>query len=593
SAMFAMVFSLAVPPQADGGIMSTWYFALGAISYLLYATIANSLLNSRYRTRIVAETLLSMASLVRAQAEQFVPRGAQPASGPIGRLLREQAAFADQLQAARDVLLESPRTPRRQQLAGMLVCILEMRDQLLACELDVDLLAIHRSQEPVLAALRESLYEHVGRIEALADSFLAGREPERFVSDRSRLEQLPWTAGPAPSILARGLAARVMEMGEEISRLYALARREVQPDLSIVRASWRMFISPTAWSWEPLATLWHWDAPPLRHAIRAALAIATAYAISLLVPWRAHAYWILLTIVVVLRGSLAQTLERRNSRVAGTLLGSVIAGALLWSRLPSPAIMLIVPLAQGVAHAFAVKRYLVTAIAATVLALLQTHLLNADMSVAFQAFERIADTLIGVGVAWAFSYVLPAWERTQIPALVARTLRAQAHHAHVSLELGQLSAVDDRPELQWRLARREVYDSLSALVQAIQRCLSEPRAVRPPLEPLERLVAHSYQLLAQLTAVKTLLLLHRGHLDGGQIAAPLESSMQRIDAILNAHRPSIAAIEQTVSSSEPLALPDPFGRDVTPWLLRRLRSATELAEQIRDEAERVRAPLGH
>jgi uncharacterized membrane protein YccC len=311
-----------------------------------------------------------------------------------------------------------------------------------------------------------------------------------------------------------------------------------------------------------------------------------------MVPWRAHAYWILLTIVVVLRGSLAQTLERRNSRVAGTLLGSVIAGALLSCRLPSYALMLTVTLAQGVAHAFAIKRYLVTAIAATVLALLQAHLLNAAVSPAFQALERIADTVIGVGVAWAFSYVLPAWERNQIPALVARSLVAQGNHAHVSLQFGQAAAMDNRPELEWRLARREAYDSLSALVLATQRSLSEPRAVRPPLAPLWRFVAHGYQLLAQLTAVKTMLLLRRGHLDVDRCGVSLERTMRLITAILDPRaQPTPMPIPQTASSEESLSLPDPFGQDVTPWLLRRLRLATELAQNLHDEAQRICEPL--
>ena len=39
-----------------------------------------------------------------------------------------------------------------------------------------------------------------------------------------------------------------------------------------MRAGWKLFVSPTRWSWRPFTTLWRWDAPPLRHAIRAALA---------------------------------------------------------------------------------------------------------------------------------------------------------------------------------------------------------------------------------------------------------------------------------------------------------------------------------
>ncbi|MDO8251881.1 MAG: FUSC family membrane protein, partial [Rhodoferax sp.] len=513
SIMFAMVFSMAVPDHANSAttFSTGLYFSLGAAAYLLWATLANAVLNARYRVQMLADTLLSLASLMRTQAQQFSPAAAGEQGGRtplIGRLLQQQAALADQLQAARDILLESPRTPRRQRLAGMLMQVLEMRDHLLACELDLDTLKSHAGHAPVLNVLRELLDVLAEEIEQLADALLYGRLPVPFESHRPQLAALHWaedvpsagdSTGPSPAMLARGLASRVGHINDETLRLIALARGEAEPDVALVRTTWQMFVSPTTWSWRPFAAMWRWDAPPLRHAIRAALAIGTAYAISLALPWGTHDYWILLTIVVVLRGSLAQTLERRNNRVLGTLVGCVLAGALLSAHTSLLLLLVILTLAQAIAHAFAIRRYLVTAVAATVLGLLQTHLLNAGTSPVFDVFERVADTLIGVTVAWAFSYVLPSWERTQIPALVARALAAQARHARVALALGQLQAVDNEPELEWRLARREAYDSLSALVQATQRSLSEPRAVRPPLEPLGRLLAHSYQLLAQLT----------------------------------------------------------------------------------------------
>jgi len=298
-----------------------------------------------------------------------------------------------------------------------------------------------------------------------------------------------------------------------------------------------------------------------------------------------------LTIVVVLRGSLAQTLERRNSRVAGTLMGCILAGALLSAHAPVLVLLVVVTLAQAVAHALAVRRYLVTAVAATVLGLVQAHMLNAGATPAFDVVERMADTLIGVAIAWAFSYVLPSWERTQIPALVARTLEAQARHARVALGLGQLQAVDNEPELEWRLARREAYDSLSALVQATQRSLSEPRAVRPPLEPLGRLMAHSYQLLAQLTAVKTMLLLRRGNLKSEQIRAPLMRAAETIEAtLISSPSAGIAGAPCADASPGPVALPDPFENDLSPWVLRRLDLAAGIAVQLRDDANQVLRP---
>ena len=396
---------------------------------------------------------------------------------------------------------------------------------------------------------------------------------------------------PSPAALARGLANRVLHINDEAMRLVALARGDAEPDLAIVRSAWQMFVSPTTWSWAPLGAVWHWDAPTLRHAIRAALAISCAYALSFALPWHAHGYWILLTIVVVLRGSLAQTLERRNSRVLGTLVGCLLAAALLWGHLPPLMLLLIVALAQAVAHAFAIRKYLVTAIAATVLGLVQAHLLNAGTSPAFDVVERMADTLIGVAIAWIFSYVLPSWERSQLPALVARTLSAQARHARVALGLGQLKAVDNEPELAWRLERREAYDSLSALVQATQRSLSEPRAVRPPLVPLGRLLAHSYQLLAQLTAVKTMLLLRRGQLNAEHLREPLRSAAETIETTLLAEPAAAAPSRPSATAWQSRASTEPVADDLTPWALRRLDLAENVAVRLRQDADEVVSAL--
>jgi uncharacterized membrane protein YccC len=360
----------------------------------------------------------------------------------------------------------------------------------------------------------------------------------------------------------------------------------------VVRANWRLFVSPTDWSLRPFLALWHWDAPPLRHAIRAALAIGIGYAIAVAIPWVAHDYWILLTITVVLRGSFAQTLERRNQRVAGTMLGSVVVMVLL-SLHPS-ALWLLVAMAvgQALSQAFAIRRYIVTAIGATTVGLIEAHLLHAGVAPTFAMGERIADTLIGTALAWGFSYVLPSWERNAIPALVNRTLLAQWRHAKLALGLGQLRAVDTAPELDWRLARREAFDSLSALVQATQRSLFEPRAVRPPLEPLQRLQVHSYQMLAQLSAVKSMLMLRRDRLTADMVEGPLERATRRIDAQIGNLNELDGAVEDAGAlpslPAGPVPLPDPFDDDVSPWLLRRLDLAVGLAAQMRNDAAIVR-----
>lgn len=589
SIMFAMIFSMATPHTDSTALVTSFYFALGAGIYLIYSCIANSLLNQRYRVQFLADTLLSLASLMRIQARQFTCSEEREAL--LGKVLQHQANLTDQLQSARDLILEAPRTLRRQQLAAMLLSLLEIRDHLIACELDLEILQ-RQDGQALLQALREQMEQISDNLTTLADQLLRRSSVTSIPDRRSQLIAMLNDDSPA---IARSLVGRLALVSDEAIALTALARGEQVPDIALVRNAWQLFVSPMKWSWQPIANIQGWDAPPLRHALRAALAIGFAYGLSLALPWGTHEYWILLTIVVVFRGSLAQTLERRNSRVLGTLGGCVIAAVLLSLHLSTPALLVILTIAQALAHGFAAKRYLITAVSATLLGLLQAHMLALGGHPVFDMLERIADTLIGVGIAWAFSYVLPSWEKTQIPALVKRALKAQAQHAKSALALsresetaGALATTKDNPQVHWRLARREAFNSLSALVQASSRAIAEPRAVQPPLRRLEHLLAHSYQLLAQLTLVKTLLLLRRDRLQTDRLNDELEAAAAQLEALLNGHTEALPGLPDTEIEEQILAglkLPDPFAQDLSVWLRRRLQLAIHLARKLRHEAE--------
>ena len=125
-------------------------------------------------------------------------------------------------------------------------------------------------------------------------------------------------------------------------------------------------------------------------------------------------------------------------------------------------------------------------------------------------------------------------------------------------------------------------------MQATQRSLSEPRAVRPPVEALQHMQVHCYQLLAQLSAVKTLLVLRRDRLNLEEATAALENAIDRIERKLGS-LPTIPTTDGGPAGTlgGGITLPDPFETEVTPWLLRRLDASTNIAIQVRDDAARV------
>ena len=605
--MFAMLLAMAPQPAANAheAWLRTGWCGLGAGLYVLWATGANAVLNGRYRAQTLAELLLTVAALLRTHAKRVTRLPQEPGTrqrpDALGEVLLRQAALAEQLQAARDLILEAPGSARRQQLAGMLVVVLEMRDRLIASELDIE--RIQASQVAGLQQLAAVSRAMADDVEQVADALLLGRRSpaarDHGAILRALHQQALEEAGDQAdagevmhqAALLHSASVRLADQNGAVRQLAALARGEQAPDLSAVRSGWQLFVSPAYWSSQPLRGLLRWRQPAFRHALRAALAVGAGYGLALLQPWGSRDYWILITIVVVLRGSLAQTLERRTERVLGTLAGSALAVGLLALHPPEVVLLAVVVLAQGLAHAFVVRKYVITAVAGSVLGLVLAHLLYAGSSSAFDFAERVGDTLLGTALAWGFSYVLPSWERTRIATTVRRVCRAMAAHARQSLALATLAEVTGQPELAWRLARREAYDALSTLVQATRRALVEPRAVQPPIALLEQLQAHGYQLLGQLSAVQSTLLLRRERLQLDRLAAPLADAAREIQAQLDLDAPCAAAVPGPASEDAdatlfgvPEALPDPRVADSSPWLLRRLALATGLAGVVRGDA---------
>jgi hypothetical protein len=123
------------------------------------------------------------------------------------------------------------------------------------------------------------------------------------------------------------------------------------------------------------------------------------------------------------------------------------------------------------------------------------------------------------------------------------------------------------------------------LVSATQRALSEPRAEQPPLEALGRILARSYQLLAQLTSVKTMLTMRRERLQMERLVQPLQQTADNMAALLRPGSVEVATGRQeSVAVNEVEALQDPFDSDLTPWMLRRLGLLPLIARQLQQEA---------
>ena len=230
----------------------------------------------------------------------------------------------------------------------------------------------------------------------------------------------------------------------------------------------------------------------------------------------------------------------------------------------------VLAISMAVAHAYVVRDYRVTTTAAAVMALVQANLFAASGHPVWQdAAERLADTLIGAAIAWGFSYVLPAWEKGQLPGLVRQLRHAMARYGHHVLQWQEGAS----PMAERTQTRREVYDAIWLLAQALQRTAREPGYAGSWSPQLEALLIRSHRLIGLLAVVRIVIIHRREDLHTPTAMAAVQAGREGLRASL-ADDTSAGQLDgdvasmpanDTQDSGSIQSLPAPHG-DPTPWL---------------------------
>ena len=579
--ILSLVFQMAAFNNRPMDASATWqhlaWVTVGALGLAAWSHLTVWALATRYRTLALVDSLAALARLMRSQATWTTAHTA------LLPLVRQQAAIADVFQSARDLLYSQPQataSPRTLRQVSALVHLVNLRDVVLACQLDLDSLPPDAHAQRSLQALAQSLDLQADRLDTIAHALQTGTALPASPSQ----SDINWPDHDARLV---SLQRRVQTMNQLGLRLAESLDHAAEP-LGTAPAVLQTLVSPNDWTWTPLKAQLQWRSPVLRHALRATVAMGCADALAHVLPWASHPHWLLMTVAVVMRGNLEQTLARRDARILGTLVGCVLASGLLWLNPGAAWLFAALALSLSLAHGYVQRDYRITAASGALLALLQAHLFTPGAHPAiFAAGERLADTLIGAGLAWGFSYVLPSWERDRLPLLVRHLLCAQARYAHHVLHWHEAHPLTAKRSH----ARREVYDVLWLLAQALERVKKEPRRVRSWNVELETVLIRSHRLISHLAGIKGLLTQRQDELDASVVQPALHHTEQRLKTWLTEEAPS--APEYKPDSSDVVHDLPAAHAAPTPWLLHRLDQAVAEAGALANAAGTViqAAPL--
>jgi uncharacterized membrane protein YccC len=251
------------------------------------------------------------------------------------------------------------------------------------------------------------------------------------------------------------------------------------------------------------------DSPICRYALRLTLAAGIAMAVWTLVPSLAdQGYWILLTVLIIMKPGFALTRQRNGWRLFGTLLGCVVALGALYMTDNNTWLFATMVLSAIIGGSLLQLNYMMASIFNTNAVLLAFHFIDPGASTIIT--DRAIDTLIGSVISFGCSYFLPWWEAQFMPSLARAAINANREYLRAGLQYVEASQAHKndsdtadlrRADLAWRLTRKNVYVALSNFAEAFYRMMLEPRSRQWHVIEFNNLMIQTHMLTSQINAV--------------------------------------------------------------------------------------------
>ncbi|WP_231896407.1 FUSC family membrane protein [Gramella sp. MAR_2010_147] len=263
------------------------------------------------------------------------------------------------------------------------------------------------------------------------------------------------------------------------------------------------FLTQQDYSLKTIFTNLNFSSAIFRHSLRLALVVLIGYLIGNYFSVQ-NSYWILLTIVVIMRPNYGLTKVRTRKRIVGTLIGGAIAIGIVFFTQNTIVYAILGILSLTLAFSLIQRNYTTAAIFITlsiifIYALLQPEVLNVIQF-------RIIDTLIGAGLAAFGNLILwPKWEAQNINNVIATSIKANLDY------LDQIDEYYHKKEnlpLSYKLARKKAFIEMGNLSGAFQRMTQEPKSRQKYLPTVYEIVGLNHTFLTASASLGTYIRTH-------------------------------------------------------------------------------------
>ncbi len=526
--LFMMIATLGNHFTVLEALMNAAWLLLGGLWYTYWSTLVNRWQAERIEQQSIAESMFATAEYLRARADFYKLNNDLDECHQ--QLVLKQIAAIDKHDVARGIVLRNLPVlraghldARRTMLFNLFINIVDLHETVVAAHVDYTLMRTVFADSDVLIFFHDFLRKCARDLENIGLAISQNSASQQLVTLKTELRALEFEidvmrkkAFPAqePEAYAMLVAAfrRVWSVSRLLNKMHRNTRSdnpqpttELQLDKALQHFLQRQHV-PLRQIFSNLKIA----SPSFRHALRVSIAVALGLWIGTLLPLT-NAYWICLTIVIIMKPGFSLTKQRNTQRLIGTVIGCAASLALILL-VKSPVTLLLAMFACMVmSYSLVLFNYTASVVFTSSYVLLLYHLL-APEGMRLIA-ERALDTAIGGTIALGISHLFPYWEYRVMKPLVKEMITSMRQYLDaICMGAGKPVTTNALPaspaisnDFRCRLARKNTQIAFANLGNAFARMMLEPKAQQKFVAELNDLLIQSHTLASQMAAAAPLL----------------------------------------------------------------------------------------
>ena len=491
----------------------------GGLFYLLISLIFHYISPHRYIELQIAECIKLTAKYLKLRGDLWTINADKKAI--IEKQLHLQVELNTIRQNIREVLISSHTTSgssnQNRKMLIVFISLIEILELALSTSFDHDKLHQKFDDHPKVLLTYQSLAYNLAA--SLKQVYKSLQNRTKYISKHNLLgdlNALQLAITEYKNNLGKDLASEGVFM---LTTMLQYAEKQVEKIKIVERAftlainsldfkgkdkDLEKFLTP---QYYPLSTLIEnlsFSSTIFRHSLRLTITILIGFIIGTVLPFH-NVYWILLTIIVIMRPGYGLTKQRSFHRIFGTILGGLIAFGVLSLVHNSIVISIFSILCMLLGFSFTQTNYKVSATFVTMYIVFIYGILTPNISDVIQ--YRILDTIVGAALAFFANHFLwPSWEFLNVPIYLEKSIKANENYLkEISVFYNKKGTIST----SYRLARKNAFIEIGNLMASFQRMIQEPKSKQKQLPQVYKLAILNHSLLSSSASLGTYIQSHK------------------------------------------------------------------------------------